>query len=66
MSCSKTILAVGEAVIAELSPIRKRYEEFVKDKSYLEECYRKSDDFANHLAQRTIDKCMKKIGFILK
>ncbi len=59
-------VAVGEAVIAELSPIRKRYEEFIKDKSYLVECYTKSDEFANRLAQRTIDKCMKKIGFILK
>ncbi len=58
--------AVGEAVIAELSPIRKRYEEYIKDRKYLSECYTKADEFANKISQRTIDKCMKKIGFVLK
>ncbi len=57
--------AVGEAVIAELSPIRKRYEELLKDRGYIEECYSKSDAFAYRLSSRTIDKAMKKIGFIL-
>lgn len=58
-------IAVGEAVIAELSPIRKRYEELLKDRGYIEECYSKSDAFAYRLSSRTIDKAMKKIGFIL-
>ena len=56
--------AVGEAVIAELSPIRKRYEEYLKDKKYIEECYRKSDEFAIRISSRTVEKVMKKIGFV--
>ena len=57
--------AVGEAVVAELSPIRKRYEEYSKDKKYIEECYTKSAEFATRISSRTVDKAMKKIGFIL-
>ena len=57
--------AVGEAVVAELSPIRKRYEEYIKDKKYIEECYTKSAEFAIRISSRTVDKAMKKIGFIL-
>ena len=57
--------AVGEAVVAELSPIRKRYEEYCKDKKYIEECYTRSAEFAIRISSRTVDKAMKKIGFIL-
>lgn len=59
-------VAVAEAVISELAPIRKRYEEYVKDRRYIEECYKKSGEFAYRISQRTLDKVMKKIGFILK
>lgn len=58
--------AVGEAVVAELAPVKKRYEEYVKDKKYLEECYKKSAEFACRISQRTLDKAMKKIGFVMK
>ena len=57
--------AVGEAVVAELAPIRRRYEEYLKDKSYIEECYTKSAEFATRISARTVEKAMKKIGFIL-
>lgn len=56
--------AVGEAVISELEPIRKRYEQFVADKKYITECYTKSDELAYKISRRTMDKVMKKIGFI--
>ncbi len=56
--------AVGEAVVAAISPIRKRYEEYLKDKKYLEECYRKSAEFAIRYSSRTVEKAMKKIGFV--
>ncbi len=59
-------VAVGEAVIEELRPIRERYEKLIADKAYLEECYRKGAEVAERMAQRTIDKAMKKIGFIHK
>lgn len=56
--------AVGEAVIAELSPIRKRYEEYLKDKKYMEECYNSAAEIAYKLSRKTMSKVMKKIGFI--
>ena len=55
---------VGEAVVEELRPIREKYEKLIADKAYLEESYRKAAEFADRLAQRTLDKAMKKIGFI--
>ena len=57
--------AVGEAVVAELSPIRKRYQEYVSDKKYIEECYTKSVEFVQRFSHRTVEKAMKKIGYIL-
>ena len=57
--------AVGEAVVEHLKPIRAEYEKLIKDKAYLEECYRKADDIALRISQRTLSKAKKKIGFIL-
>lgn len=57
--------AVGEAVVAELSPIRKRYQDYLKDKKYMEECYTKSLEFVQRLSHRTVEKAMKKIGYVL-
>ena len=56
--------AVGEAVVEELRPIRERYERLVADKGYLAECYRKADEIAYKISSRTLDKVMKKVGFI--
>ncbi|MBQ3692215.1 MAG: tryptophan--tRNA ligase [Clostridia bacterium] len=56
--------AVGEAVVEELRPVRERYEKYIADKSYMQECYRKADETAQKFSQRTLDKAMKKIGFI--
>lgn len=58
--------AVGEAVIEELRPIRERYEKYIADKAYMQECYQKADEIAQMFSQRTLDKAMKKIGFVLK
>lgn len=58
--------AVGEAVVAELEPVQKRYNEYLSDKSYLADCWSNGADFASRLAQRTLTKAMKKIGFVLK
>lgn len=58
--------AVGEAVVAEIEPFQKRYNEIIKDKAYLEECWTKGADLASRIGQRTLDKAMKKIGFVLK
>lgn len=57
---------VAEAVIEELRPIRERYEKFIADKAYLEEQYTKGAEFALRMSSRTLDKAMKKVGFIKK
>lgn len=58
--------AVGEAVVAELEPVQKKYKELMADKAYLEQQWKKGADFASRLSQRTLDKAMKKIGFLAK
>ena len=46
--------------------IEKRYEKFIADKAYLEEQYTKGAEFALRMSSRTLDKAMKKVGFIKK
>lgn len=58
--------AVGEAVVAELEPVQKKYKELMNDKAYLQDCWTKGGEFAQRLSQRTLDKAMKKIGFLMK
>ncbi len=57
--------AVGEAVVEELRPIRERYSEIIADKKQLEDIYREGAMKAERLANRTLGKVMKKIGFVL-
>jgi len=56
--------AVGEAVVKELEPIQTKYKELINEKKYLEECMRNGAEFATKLSQRTLDKVMKKVGFL--
>ena len=58
--------AVGEAVVEELTPIRNKYNELLGDKAYLEQCWTNGAETASRIAQRTLTKAMKKIGFVLK
>jgi len=57
---------VGDAVVELLRPTRERAEALMKDKAYLESVYRKSAEHANRVAQRTLQKVYKKIGFVAK
>ena len=54
--------AVGEAVVGELAPIQARYNEFVKDKAYLEKCYSEAAPRAEAIARRTLQKAM--LGYL--
>lgn len=56
--------AVAEAVIEELRPIQERFREFMQDKAYLQQCFRENAEKAGAIAQRTVSKAMKKIGFL--
>lgn len=58
--------AVGEAVVAELEPVQNKYNELLKDRKYLQECWVKGDDMAERIANRTLSKVMKKVGFLPK
>lgn len=58
--------AVGEAVVAELEPVQKKYKEYMVDKAYLQEQWTKGAEIAQRVSQRTLDKAMKKIGFLAK
>ena len=58
--------AVGEAVAEELRPIRENYERYMKDKAYLEETYRAGAQKAGYLAEKTMRKVYRKVGFLAK
>lgn len=57
-------VAVGEAVVEALRPVKTEYEKLIADKAYLESCYRKADEIALKISSRTLNKAKKKIGFI--
>lgn len=55
---------VGEAVVEELRPIREKYEQYISDKAELERIFHDGRDKANYMANKTLGKVMKKVGFI--
>ncbi|MGV8984432.1 tryptophan--tRNA ligase [Clostridium sp.] len=55
---------VAEAIVAELEPIQKKVVEYTANKSYLEGIYKKGSEKANYVANKTLRKMQKKIGFI--
>lgn len=57
---------VGEAVTETLSPIQKRYSELMNDRGYLEQVMKTGAEKAGYIANRTLSKVYKKVGFILK
>ena len=56
-------LAVGEAVVEALRPIREKAEDLMKNKDYLVSVYRDGAEKASRAAYRTLRKVYKKIGF---
>lgn len=56
-------VSVGEAVIEELRPVRENYERYISDKAYLKEVAEKGAENASRIANRTLSKAMKKVGF---
>jgi tryptophanyl-tRNA synthetase len=57
--------SVGEAVVEELRPIREEHERLMKDRAYLEVCFRKGAERAEALASSTLNKMKKKLGLVL-
>ncbi len=56
--------AVAEAVVQELRPIQESYERYINDKEYLIGCMQNNAQKALMRSQRTLDKVMKKVGFL--
>ena len=58
--------AVGEAVIETLRPIREETQALLKDKAYLESVYRDGAQKASYVAEKTLRKVYKKVGFLAR
>ena len=58
--------AVGEAVVELLRPLREESERIMKDKAYLESVYKEGAAHASYLANKTLSKVHRKIGFVAK
>ena len=56
--------AVGDAVVELLTPIREETERLLKDKAYLESVYKAGAEKAGWVAEKTLRKVYKKIGFL--
>lgn len=57
---------VGEAVVETLRPIREETERLLSDKGYLENVYRSGAEKASYVAEKTLRKVYKKIGFMAR
>ena len=58
--------AVGEAVVELLRPIREEATRLMKDKAYLESVYRDGAQKAGYVAEKTLRKVYKKVGFVAR
>ena len=54
---------VGEAVVENLKPIQAKFNELSKDKAYIDAIIKNNAERASRLADRTLRKVHKKIGF---
>lgn len=59
-------VAVGESVVELLRPIREKTEELLKNKDYLLEICKNNASRASSIAERTMTKVRKKVGFLAK
>ena len=56
--------AVGEAVVEMLRPIQEETRRILADKAYLEGVYRAGAEKAEYVANKTLRKVYKKVGFL--
>lgn len=54
---------VGESVVEALRPIQTRFKELSADKTYIDNIIKSNADKANYLANKTLRKVKKKLGF---
>ena len=58
--------AVGEAVVELMRPIREETTKLLSDKAYLESIYKEGAEKASYLANKTLRKVYKKVGFVAR
>ncbi len=58
--------AVGDAVVERLRPIREEATRLLADKVYLESIYKSGAERASYLANKTLRKVYKKVGFVAR
>ncbi len=58
--------AVVDAVVAQLEPIRSRYQELMADKGYLQTVLAEGAEAAGRRAARTMSKVYRKVGYVEK
>jgi tryptophanyl-tRNA synthetase len=54
---------VADAVVAELEPIQKKFKEYSSDKAYLEKVMKERAEKASYIANKTLRKVQKKVGY---
>jgi len=57
-------LAVGEVTADAMGPIKQKFDEYMADKSYLEGIMKSGAEKASYLANKTLSKVYRKIGFV--
>lgn len=55
---------LAEVIIEGLRPIQKKYEDLMNNKEFLEKIYREGAERASLVANKTLRKVYKKVGFI--
>ena len=55
--------AVAEVVIETLRPVKSEAERLIKDKAYLDSVYKDGAERAAYVANKTLRKVYKKVGF---
>jgi len=58
--------AVGDAVVETLRPIREEASRILTDKAYLESVYKAGAEKASYVANKTLRKVYKKVGFVAR
>ena len=59
-------MAVGEAVVETVRPIQEETARLLADKAYLESVYRSGAERASYIANKTLRKVYKKVGFVAR
>lgn len=58
-------VAVGQAVVEKLAPVQKKYKELIENPEYLERIYRKGEQEAKKVADKTLEEVKRKVGLVI-